>query len=382
MDIRNIHITESTQFNELSGYCGDYHLWYRFPKEIKLVKRADAFVAAALIPAMALGEDINIPIDIPISPSFLKNIDKIQKILLLWSDYHDKQLKFIRIIGGTQQKANGNDKTISFFSGGVDGLYTFKQHQNEIDVLVFSKGIDMQLENVHLYNQAFTENKKYLEIHGKQLISVSTNVRFLGHKHQVGWQNYCCGSGLSSIALAGRFKKCFIASSDSYAIMPTHGSNYVTNPLWSNEHTQIIHDGAETRRIDKIKFLAKDDQNAIKILRVCWQDNGYNCGQCSKCLRTMVSLRLLGLKSQTLPDLTNKDLSKIAKTKLFGEGNIALTIENLETAIDVNDIPIIKALSKCVQDVNRRQLIKQFDKAFFCGNLLEFKRNLQRKFHQ
>jgi 7-cyano-7-deazaguanine synthase in queuosine biosynthesis len=68
------------------------------------------------------------------------------------------------------------------------------------------------------------------------------------------------------------------------------GSNFITDPLWSSGYTQIIHDGADSRRNDKIKFIA-ENSNALSILRVCWQDKGYNCGQCSKCLRTMVALR-------------------------------------------------------------------------------------------
>ena len=52
-----------------------------------------------------------------------------------------------------------------------------------------------------------------------------------------------------------------------------------------------IHDGAEARRCDKLRRLA-ESAPALKGLRVCWQDAGFNCGRCEKCLRTMIALHL------------------------------------------------------------------------------------------
>ena len=149
----------------------------------------------------------------------------------------------------------------------------------------------MQLSSKDLYELAFAKNEEFLNKREKNLYSIESNVRFLGHEYGLSW-NICFGGGLSSIALAGGFKGCYIASGLSYADMYPHGSIFVSDHLWGNEHTEIIHDGAESRRIDKIQSIAKDT-DVLNILRVCWHDKGYNCGECEKCLRTMTSLRAL-----------------------------------------------------------------------------------------
>jgi hypothetical protein len=42
---------------------------------------------------------------------------------------------------------------------------------------------------------------------------------------------------------------------------------------------------------------------ALECLRVCWKnpDSAYNCGKCPKCLRTMVTLRLVGCLDECAP---------------------------------------------------------------------------------
>jgi hypothetical protein len=67
---------------------------------------------------------------------------------------------------------------------------------------------------------------------------------------------------------------------------------------------EFIHDGAEAVRHEKLRVVGEDSLGARE-LRVCLQAiNGrdvYNCGQCEKCLVTMLALRLQGLLTETSP---------------------------------------------------------------------------------
>src|SRR5690606_10040692 len=112
------------------------------------------------------------------------------------------------------------------------------KNQNDIDCLVFAKGIDMQLANNDLYNFAFEKNSNYLGMRNKRLLALETNVRFLGHHFGSNWTT-CFGGGLSSIALAANVKKCYIASGVCYTNMHPVGSNFITDRLWSNAYTEI-----------------------------------------------------------------------------------------------------------------------------------------------
>lgn len=361
MRISGIAIDEAENYNEVSGMIDDYRIWYRFPKHLRLSRSADAFVAAGLIPAMALGKNLEIDPDIPVSPLLIENCETIQDIFLHWADHFGKPFQRIKITGGKLCPAPElNPVTVSFFSGGVDGTHTFLRHIEEIDFLMFAKGIDMQLSNDENYNYALKLNSEYLETKERKIYSIETNVRFYGHEYGISWAA-CFGGGLSSIALAAGVQRCFIASGISYANLYPHGSSFMSDHLWSNEFTKIVHDGAETTRIEKVRQLGKD-QDALRILRVCWHDKGYNCGECEKCLRTMASLRALGLSTPSFPEVTDEIVTnKIGKMNLYDEYIEDYVRENIAAAKESNDILLVKALNKVMRRSQRRLILHLLD---------------------
>ena len=67
-------------------------------------------------------------------------------------------------------------------------------------------------------------------------------------------------------------------------------------PLIQTERTELIIDGCQYRRVDKVKNIS-DWDIAQKYLNVCLIQKGAdstNCGKCSKCLRTLLTLEILG----------------------------------------------------------------------------------------
>ena len=67
-------------------------------------------------------------------------------------------------------------------------------------------------------------------------------------------------------------------------------------PLIQTERAELIIDGCQYRRVDKIKKLA-DWDIAQRYLNVCLIQKGTdstNCGKCSKCMRTLLTLEILG----------------------------------------------------------------------------------------
>ena len=361
--ISNIQVSSENGQNILSADCDAFKLYYKFPDFIKLEVRADPFVAACLVPSMAMNSNIEIPADVPVSPALLRNIDYLQDIFSKWSGHFKRDFHKIGIEGGTESPAqNSLSSTMSFFSGGIDGAYTFLKNADEIDFLLFAKGIDMQLSSDDLFNQALEKNTGYLEKRGKQIFPIETNVRFLGHEYGLSWP-LCFGGGLASIALASGVQKCFIASGFTYASKDYEGSNFITDSLWRNEATEIVHDGAEADRNDKLNFIASDP-DLMNILRVCWQDKSYNCGECEKCLRTMTNLRALGLSTPTFPELTDELVrNKLSKLKLYKERDLEFIQGSLRQARQRDDKVLIKALSKIQRNYDLRfvlRTIRQF----------------------
>ncbi len=103
------------------------------------------------------------------------------------------------------------------------------------------------------------------------------------------------------------------------------------DPLWSTELTEIIHDGCEATRIDKLAYISEHDL-AMQWLRVCNQatNGAYNCGRCGKCLRARVGLRTVGAleRCKTLPH--DLDLDEVAKMTMRNEAGRFVVLQTLK----------------------------------------------------
>ena len=104
------------------------------------------------------------------------------------------------------------------------------------------------------------------------------------------------------LSLSGAVARFYVASANTHEQMkhfhahtlPGFCETYLV-PLIANERTELIVDGAQYRRVDKIANIADWDV-ARKHLNVCWRytPDGSNCGHCAKCFRTMLALEIMG----------------------------------------------------------------------------------------
>jgi hypothetical protein len=73
------------------------------------------------------------------------------------------------------------------------------------------------------------------------------------------------------------------------------GSDPGIDYLLSTETTQVIHHGTGFRRTEKTEAIARWEETHDK-LRVCaFDDSTLNCSKCEKCIRTMMTLDILGV---------------------------------------------------------------------------------------
>ena len=149
------------------------------------------------------------------------------------------------------------------------------------------------------FQTAVERNTAFASKMGKTLVSVATNHYPFGYRYNLS-RNLTQGSALASVALLLGFRRAFIPAAYSYSQLMPLGSHPLIDPLWSTEAVEIVHEGAEARRTEKILRIV-DDAEALDNLRVCFDDMNTNCGRCAKCLRTMLPLRLLGVQSAPFP---------------------------------------------------------------------------------
>lgn len=362
MKIRDITIQDIGSVSRLSGLIEDTEVWFECKSGHSLYDNPEVFVIAALLPAMFKSEDITLEPKHHISSQLISNLNHVQEILSLWYPQLEKVQIHTEI---NEHKATNQPGIGSFFSGGADGSYTFLAHKKEITHLVFVEGVDIQLDNSELLNQVVETNSKYAKSKGKEFVRIRSNIRKYITDFGLSWV-IGNGAGLSCIAHALAFNKMYFAGSHSALGLFPWGSHPMIDPWFGSELVEIIHDGVAVKRTEKIKKISEDPET-LNILRVCWQDSGYNCGKCEKCLRTMLTLRLLGVKTNTFP---NTDLLKSLKSvRLYTDAQHLFFQENLELALNRNDHEAIKVLKKLDKQHKARKALVDLDQAWFNGNL-------------
>lgn len=293
-----------------------------------LTASADPFLALTLLPAMILGEPLHL--DGAVSPTLLANSERLQQIYRRW-------------VTGAQAVAVSASSTAPdatpvlkdgvgcFFSGGVDSFHSLLMHEDSITHLVLISGFDKGLRNPAVLEKTRLALQEVAAAFGKQPLEASTNIRNFTDP-LASWSFYH-GGVLAAVALAlsRGFNAFFVPSSYSYDQLHPWGSHPLLDPLWSLPELQMKHDGCEFSRYEKVARIAEADL-ALAHLRVCWDSrkgSNFNCGQCEKCLRTMMSLHLNGAlgRCRTFPTpLTPRAIGGI---RIKTEGQMAFTQENL-----------------------------------------------------
>jgi hypothetical protein len=329
----------ATGEQELSALVGDQRLWFRVPGDWPTRLCGDPFVIAALLPAMRLGVPLQLDDELPVSPALLDNLQRIQEVFRLWGPALRQPFRMIPVHAAPATLRSRSPIVLSFFSGGIDGFYTMLHATQPITHAVFARGIDMQLENP-VWDEAYARNAKWLAGRGVPLVPVTTNVRFVGHAFGIPWGAYF-GAGLAAMGHALSPGMVVIAAGHTWRELWPDGSHPLADPLWSSGTTTVVHHGREVKRWQKLAAIAHAPE-ALDVLRVCWQDQGYNCGRCEKCLRTMVLLRLLGLGSPTFPPLTT--LRPLARLRPSDRSEACFVEEALALAVDRGDAAAARAL--------------------------------------
>jgi len=293
----SVQVRESHVFTR--ACVGPYPLWFRH-NQLSAVNRQDAspFVISALLPAMLLGEDIDVADDLTVSRKLAESIGEIQTIINCWNPVFKQVRINARTSDGSAIETRGNSGggedpgNAAFFSAGVDSLYTAIRHDEELDALILINGFDFNM-SAEDWRRAIDRSQALATSLGKCLVLVETNLKeFTAWFNLARYANF--GASLASIATLLDFRQVFISGHGTYEEIRPSGVHPLIDPLWSTESCSIIHTGLEADRTGKLRLIRQYPELLSK-LWVCWKDPGINCGRCSKCVRSYVALQLCGI---------------------------------------------------------------------------------------
>jgi hypothetical protein len=136
------------------------------------------------------------------------------------------------------------------------------------------------------------------------LLPVYTNVRTLDEDWTF-WEFEWEGAVYASVAhaLSNRLTTASISSTYDIVHMNQLGSHPLLDPNYSSANLRVRHDGVTMSRLDKLRLIVEWDAG-LQHLRVCnsvshYREETINCGQCEKCVRTMLGLAALGALHKT-----------------------------------------------------------------------------------
>ncbi len=318
--VRDIRVEESAVGVTLSGRLQTsgielpQTLWFQFPPGLApfIGANGDPFFPAALLLAMAHARRLVIEADV--SAALLAAAPRIME------NYHGLRMasggRFQRVdvVATSTPRTHRGPTAGEFFSVGVDSFYTLLRNvarypggdSRLISHLVLVQGFDIRLEQRGFFETVRAQAAIVADALGKTLVPVRTNIRDVldGPDWQgLNWAPYAAGPAMASVGLSLErlFHTVFIAADRAFGELRSAatGVHPGLDPLWSTETLEFVHDGAETKRADKIPVIASSPL-ALRVLRVCWEnrDGAYNCGRCSKCLNTLVLLDLHGVLNQ------------------------------------------------------------------------------------
>ena len=287
----------------------------------------DALAVTALLPAMALGSDLEL--EWPVDPVLLERLDTVQDVFCTWSRRKQRltgsgpTYRRIEVAAAETEPAPPSDERVTalMFSGGVDSFYSVLSLGDRVDVLVFVHGLDVRLDDP-VRDAVAGQVRAAAEQLGLPLLEVETDVRALTDP-LAAWED-THGAALAAVGhlLADRVATVVVPATLTYDALYPLGSHPLVDPLWGSTAVRMVHHGAEADRVAKMAAIASSPA-ARRWLRVCPRYDGgtENCGRCEKCLRTMTAARLAGADGvfATLPRLHGvRDLARVATVRTKG----------------------------------------------------------------
>ena len=275
-----------------------------------------SFLVACAVPAMHYGEK-RISIDAEICPELRDGLLTALRWIKHWQYPPSKLLP--RIEAKTRSNVSTssfNERAGMFFSGGIDAFSSLRSNRLNVPAthpLSIKDGLlvyGFEIYEPRIFKLVFQSFSKISEKIGITLIPVYTNIYLNFRQEDTAnkfdfWAYEFMGAAFAAIAHAftRRLNVITLASNADIPHLEPFGSHPLVDVNYSSMDLRIRHDGILLSRLDKTSLVA-DWAIALDNLRVCnlikqYRPGMLNCGQCPKCIKTMLTLLAIGKLKQS-----------------------------------------------------------------------------------
>ncbi|EGG95019.1 hypothetical protein IMCC1989_1964 [gamma proteobacterium IMCC1989] len=348
-----------------------FYIDYPIGMKKYLVDSGDPWLVLFLPICAVIGEAL--VINKPVDPVLLEECLEILEIWHAWMP----NLNVVDILATNLSKSIASEnKTASFFSGGVDSMHTLLRHEDspfaqraeKVDDLILINGIFLPKKPLEEGDESWLMKchiDTFAEKLGKQAINVHTNVweTKFRYTHSLN-HSHVCLLAASALGIGKRYSRVLIPSSLTYDKLVPESSNPLTDRMWSTSATKFVPDGSSFNRFQKISYLVNKNHD-LSFLQVCSRDEGLkNCSVCFKCIKTMLILDVLNyLKDCNLFREPELDLKKVESIYCCTHYLLA-------------EIEMIKSMAA---DSGRRDILLAIDNMFSRSAWIDSARRLTKK---
>lgn len=295
-----------------------------------LAPNPNAFLLAAVVPASHFGER-RIRVEGSLCPSLRDGLVTVVRQLHQWYGGPGDDIGIEARDGFEAPAMPAALRRACCMSGGIDSLDSFRRnrldfppdHPASVRDLLFIHGFDLGGNsrfdvNRESYAAARDMLAGFAGRQGAELLPVFTNIRFLEENSPGNYytglfvmKSFAACLAACAHAFPGRLTSLLIPSSHEIGDLEPLGSHPLLDTNYGSSTLAVIHDGLIYSRMDKTRLLG-DWPEGLEVLRVCADptrsDRLINCGRCEKCMRTRISLLVIG-KLDSCPSFEENDVA-------------------------------------------------------------------------
>lgn len=260
--------------------------------------------------AWANGADVYVD---EVDETFASALSVVQESLCSMHDFLEGGTLYAKETVDVEPDASGESGLL--FTGGVDSTCSYVRHREAEPTLISIRGWTITPDSAddEKWDQLRSRTSSFAEEHGLETAFVESNMlSFLAHpmllahykRHVDGAWYSSVGHGLGLLGLCAPMA--YARGMDDLYVAATHwegidlewGSRPDIDDHVAWAGTRCHHDSYDLTRQERLDAIADfvDDEAPSLQLQTCNVRMDGNCGECEKCYRTAVGLRLSGLE--------------------------------------------------------------------------------------
>ena len=297
----------------------------RFARDLE--PSADAFLLALLPLAQWLGES-RVRIEGRVCCRLRDGLGAALQFFTLWYE-RCRSISIEPTHGFSPSIPRPEPRAACFLSGGIDALSLLRANRLDYSaehpsflrdgILIFglnsfdADAAGPKADRLAVFDAHVRRMTSFAETVHMTLMPMRTNIRAL-YPDFGSWAAVGVGAGVVSTALSlsRRVDRVELGSAGLGVNSPPHGTHPCLDHHYATEAVAVRHAQVGLSRFEKTRLVAEWEE-ALSVLRTCFYhripDPGrINCGECEKCLRTMLALVALG-KLDRAPTFAHDDVT-------------------------------------------------------------------------